>query len=294
MPLHTDLIGQRGEAVTDRLEDRWTMNYAASVNDLNPVYYANEGGARVPVHPTYVSFLEWDAIGMVEAQLSGITDDDRLRGVHSYNHTTLDNHFGAGDELRSVATVVGVERRRSGGRLTFKIETTVEDRMVATSYTSVIYRGVAVEGGEDVTPEIPSLGAVDLTGTPDRIEALEIGALAPYHFSECARDYGAIHTDRNEAQKAGLPGIILHGTGTIAYALSSITNHEAGGDPTRVVGFEARLADMVPCPSTTSLRVFDRRGDGDAIRFELMSQAGGKAISGGVVRLSPEAVQHPM
>ena len=286
MPLRTQMIGQKSAAIKDRIEDRWTMNYAASVNDPNPAYYANEGGASVPVHPGYVSYLEWEAISDVEGSLGQLTDDERLRGVHSYNHTTIENQFSAGDELSCVATVVGVESRRSGGKLTLKTVTTSAERLIATSYASLVYRDVIVDGGASVAPQIPSLKTPEPTGQPDRIESLAFGALAPYHFSECARDYGAIHTDRNEAEKAGLPGLIMHGTGTISYALSSITNHEAGGDPTRVTGFEARLADMVLCPSTASLRVFDQSDEERLIRFELLSETGGKAISGGVVRLS--------
>lgn len=285
MALHTQMVGQVGKAVTDRIEDRWTMNYAASVNDENPAYYANEDGATVPVHPTYVSHLEWDAIGEVHEKLLQLTDDDRLRGVHSYNHTTINGTFADGDELTCIATVVGVEQRHSGGRMTIKTETTCSDRPIATSYTSTVYRGVAVEG-DDVVPTIPKLEDAQLTGEPTRVDEIEFGTLSPYHFSECARDYGAIHTDRHEAQKAGLPGLIMHGTGTIAYALSNITNHEAGGDPTRVVGFEAKLAGMIPCPSTTRLSVY---ADGDntrLIRFELFNEDGAKAISAGVVRLA--------
>jgi acyl dehydratase len=279
MPLQSKSVGIAGEPVRDLVEDRWTMNYAASVYDHNPVYYENRD-TTPPVHPTYVSHLEWDAIGTLHECLEGITADERLQGVHSYNHTVLHSAFAPGCELTSTATLVGVDRRRSGARLTSRIDTTCAGRPVATSNTSTIFRGVGVLG-DDVVPVLPE-SAGSATGEPTRTEQIEMTALSPYHFSECARDYGAIHTDRAAAEKAGLPGLILHGTGTFAYALSSITNHEAGGNPDRVIGFEGRLGAMVLCPSTVTLRTFAAH---DAVRFELVNQDGDLAIARGAVRL---------
>ncbi len=279
MPLKSSLVGLTGPPIQDLVEDRWTMNYAASVYDTNPVYYENRG-VRVPVHPTYISHLEWNAISALREKLEGITSDERRQGVHSHNHTVLHSVFWQGDELASTATLVGVDRRRSGGRLTTRIDTSCAGRQVATSYTSTIFRGVEVYG-DDVVPELPKAAGAP-TEAPTRIERIEMTALSPFHFSECARDYSAIHTDREEAEKAGLPGLILHGTGTFAYALSNITNHEAGGDPHRVAGFEGRLGAMVLCPSTVTLRTF---AGGGTVRFELVNEDGEFAISHGAVHL---------
>lgn len=255
------------------------MNYAASVYDDNDVYFENRG-VTPPVHPTYVSQLEWGALGELHAKLDGLTDEERRRGVHTWNHTIFHEAFRTGTTLESTATLVGVDRRRSGGRFTARIETTAAGRPVATSYTSTIFRGVDVIG-DDVVPELPAVAEpADLS--PTRTEDISLSALSLYHFSECARDYGAIHTDRAIAEAAGLPGLILHGTGTFAYVLSSITNHEAGGDPDRVIGFTGRLGAMVICPSTVQLRTF---AEGDTIHYTLINEDGDAAISRGVVQL---------
>lgn len=284
MPLTSTMVGVTGDPAHDLIEDRWTMNYPASVYDENPAYYDNADGRAVPVHPAYLSHLEWDAISAVHDRLPQLTTDERRRGVHSWNHTELEASFRAGDELTCVASVVGVEQRRSGGRLTIKTVTTRDGAPIATSFTRSVYRGVPVDG-DDVPPEIPPFGSSARTGEVTRVEDIAMTALAPYHFSECARDYGAIHTDRNEAAKAGLPGLILHGTGTFAYVLSSITNHEASGDPTRVTGFEGRLGAMVLCPSTVRLQVFGDASDG-LLQFQLLNEDGDQAISDGRVRLA--------
>ena len=279
MPIRSDWVGRSGLPVEDPIEERWVSNYAASVYDSNDRYYENRN-TTPQVHPTYVSQLGWGALGSLYEELEGLTPDERKWGVHSYNHTILHDSFSAGCTLSSVATVVGVDARHSGGRYTARIETSCAGQPVATSYTSSIFRGVGVEG-DDVVPDLPASPQAP-EGEPDRVEQIRMTALSPYHFSECARDYGAIHTDRAAAEAAGLPGLIMHGTGTFAYVLSSITNHEAGGDPDRVVEFSGRLGAMVLCPSTVEVRTWVR---GDTVHFTLLNEEGEPALSRGVVRL---------
>lgn len=278
MSLHSDSVGRRGDVVSDLVEDRWLSNYAAAVGDENDRYFENRTGAPA-VHPTYVSHLEWDSIGALHEVLD-LSEAERAQGVHSFNHTDLLAPFTAGDRLDSRAVLVGAEQRRSGLRLTIRIDTHVGDTQVARSYTQTIFRGVDLDG-PDVRPEVPESSLEE--GRPfERTIEIPFGKLAPYVFSECARDYGAIHTDRRAAEAAGIPGLIIHGTGTFAAVLSAIVNHEAGGDPQRVRGFSGKLSAMIFCPSTTVLHVADTSGE---IRFELVNESGETAISQGVVRL---------
>jgi len=270
--------GQRGEIVTDLIEDRWLSNYAASVGDHNDCYFENRHGSPA-VHPAYVSHLEWDAIGALSAHLD-MSEDEQSRGVHSWNRTDLWAPITSGDLLESTATLVGVEQRYSGARLTYQIETSAHGTPVATSFTQTVFRGVEVEG-DDVVPDIPK-SVEAAPGNFSREEEIEFDKLAPYVFSECARDYGAIHTDRSAAESAGIPGLIMHGTGIFARVLSAIVNKEANGDPHRVGGFSGSLSAMVYCPSTTVLRT---KAVDDEIHFELHNEDDESAIRNGIVWL---------
>lgn len=278
MSLHSDSVGREGAVVSDLVEDRWLSNYAAAVGDENDRYFDNRTGAPA-VHPTYVSHLEWDAIGALHEVLD-LSEAERAQGVHSFNHTDLLAPFTSGDRLDSRAVLVGAEQRRSGLRLTIRIDTHAGDTQVARSYTQTIFRGVGLDG-PDVKPEIPK-PTLDEGRSFGRTIEIPFSKLAPYVFSECARDYGAIHTDRGAAEAVGIPGLIIHGTGTFAAVLSAIVNHEAGGDPRRVRGFSGKLSAMIFCPSTTVLHVADTCG---GIRFELVNESGETAISQGEVRL---------
>lgn len=285
MPMTRSMVGLRGPSAADTLEDRWVSNYAAAVGDTNPVYYDNRVATPLPAHAAYVSHLEWDAIGLLHAaHLGALTPDERVRGVHIFNSTRLHRPLIAGDVLAASASVVGVERHRAGAKMTIRIDTVdAQQRSVATSYTATIFRGVELDA--EAAPPASDLGAAARSAQqPTRTQDIAITGLAPYVFSECARDYGAIHTDMKVAAKAGLPGLILHGTGTIAYVLSALTNHEAGGDPGVVRGFQARLSGMVLCPSVMTLRVF-RGDDPGAIHFDVLTDRGDTALSHGIVIL---------
>ena len=87
------------------------------------------------------------------------------------------------------------------------------------------------------------------------------------------------------AERAGLPGLILHGTGLFGLAVSSLTNHEANGDPTAVRRFGGRLGAMVLCPSTVRLEVRRHTTDPRRHRFDVLTEEGGRAIGAGFLEL---------
>ncbi|MBS0382245.1 MAG: MaoC family dehydratase N-terminal domain-containing protein [Proteobacteria bacterium] len=288
MLVYSAMMGLTSPAVTETLEDRWVSNYAAAVADTSGAYYDNRGAVALPAHPAYLSHLEWDAIGILfHSQLGALTPQERMQGVHVFNSTRLHRPLKTGDTISATATVVGVERHRAGAWLTIRIDS-VDDaqRPVATSYTSTLFRGVEVD--TEKAPVVHS--ALNLKqipsrhGKPIRTQAIEIATLAPFIFSECARDYGAIHTDMKVAQQAGLPGLILHGTAIIAYALSALTQHEAGGNPSLVQGFQTRLTGMVLCPSVMTLQVYPSE-DPRVVVFDVMTEQGTPALSDGLMVL---------
>lgn len=288
MPLHSSLVGAAGAACAEQLEDRWVMSYAASVLDRNPVYFDNSDDRRLPAHPAYLSHQEWEAISALHEVIEGLTPDERQRGVHSYNDTRIFRPLRSGDTISCVARVESVDRRRSGGRLSLRVDTTDADgELVASSLTQTVFRGVEVEG-PDVSTHVNTWPSVPNDAWPDeatRVEQVDIDSLAAHIFSECARDYSPIHTDIAIATKAGLPGLILHGTATFAIALSSLTNHEAGGEPTRVRRFGGRLGAMVLCPSSLRLEVRSHADDPLRHRFDLIADDGTRAIGDGFVEL---------
>ena len=99
-----------------------------------------------------------------------------------------------------------------------------------------------------------------------------------------------IHTDVAVARSAGLPDIVLHGTATLALAVTSIVERLAGGDPAPVRRIGARFGAVVLMPSTVEIRVVARHpgsvADGvEQVWFEVRTQDGAPAIRDGFVVL---------
>ena len=106
------------------------------------------------------------------------------------------------------------------------------------------------------------------------------GGLA-HTYSECAHIWNPIHTDKAFALAAGLPDIILHGTATLALAVSALcllyTSDAA--DETVSVDLGGRFAAMVMLPSDITLQI-GKPADG-CIGFRVLNAAGQEAISQG-------------
>jgi acyl dehydratase len=114
-----------------------------------------------------------------------------------------------------------------------------------------------------------------------------IPAGAAHVYTECARIWNPVHTDAAVAAAAGLPAIILHGTATLAMAVSRVVMAEAGGDPERIAEVYGRFGAMVLMPSDVMVRIHAREkaNGGEAVFFEAISAEGGRAIRDGVVML---------
>jgi acyl dehydratase len=158
---------------------------------------------------------------------------------------------------------------------------------VCTTYYGSLYREVDVRGPDRPADE-PTLPTMAHTLSRPRNEIrFHVSANAAHVYTECARIWNPIHTDAAVAAKAGLPGIILHGTATLALAVSRIIETEADGDPGRVAQIYGRFGAMVLMPSEVLLRINAREKTdiGEAIFFEAISAEGGRAIRDGRVVL---------
>jgi acyl dehydratase len=130
----------------------------------------------------------------------------------------------------------------------------------------MLYRGVTLEGGDRGDVEDPPKHDQELpvAGT------FSVAATAGHVYTECARIWNPIHTDPEYARAAGLPGIILHGTATLALSVSQLTKTAK-----RV---RCRFSGMVPMPSTLTVRA---SRVGDEVLFETRNADGNAVIERG-------------
>jgi acyl dehydratase len=186
-----------------------------------------------------------------------VTREESARGVHAAHDLHLYRPIRADETLTTRATIISLERIRPGAAQMTRLDTLDEaGELVCRTYQLGISRGVEVTGETGASMEVPP----ELPVRPPAEEALVTYELAvaegaAHIYTECARIFNPIHTDRAVALAAGLPDIILHGTATMALAVSRLVNEHLEGRPDRVRRLGGRFAAMVLMPSVLSLEV---------------------------------------
>ena len=89
--------------------------------------------------------------------------------------------------------------------------------------------------------------------------------------------------DTHRALRAGLPDIILHGTATLALAVSAVLREHASCDAERVTRVAGRFGAMVRMPSECRVRI-SAPAEGQ-VAFEVRNALGETAIRDGLVGL---------
>ncbi len=282
MPLSSVTVGQSTVAFEHAVDARWIMAYAAGLSDLNPRMMDTSAAAPVIAHPVFPVCLEWPVI-LGSRALAGserTTRAEAARGVHAAHDLHIVRPIRAGDRLSTVGEVVGLDAIKPGAAQTTRLTTRdVDGELVCTTWQLGISRGVAIEGEPRSIAEAPPLPGDEGTEPCDIIETLVVPPGMAHVYTECARIWNPIHSDRAVALAAGLPDIILHGTATLALAVSGVVNRVLGGDLARVCRLGGRFSAMVPVPDTLQLEILRRGPDG--VRFQVRNGAGQLAITQG-------------
>lgn len=302
MPLPTSLVGAATAPRTTTVDVRATMAFAAGIDDTAPAYLDTTRPGGVVAHPLFMVGPEWPVV--LEA---GRLAPDRLTraeaavGLHLTHDLVIHRLVRPGDTLTTIATVSSVTAHRAGALEVLRLETTDQHgEPVSSTDFGMLFPGVGAvdDAGELLAPPPRS----DRRTRPAATAEPKVAVLRPlsgataHIYTECSRIWNPIHTDPTVAHAAGLPAIILHGTATLAMAVSAVVECLADGDPTRVRRIQGRFGAMVTLPSTIEIRVDDVRPapadgrshpDADQVPFEVVNQAGELALRDGLVDLGP-------
>jgi acyl dehydratase len=298
MPLASSIVNAASEPVASEIDARWTMAYAAALGDSLSAYMDTLRPSEFVAHPMFPVCFEWPLIVAMRRlfKTNSLTDEEATRGVHATHDLIIHRAIRPPETLRTRLVVGAVERRKPGAYQLTRLDTTdARNSSVCTSLYGSIYRGVGVEGPDrpaDIS--MPPAEPADASVNPrDEIKILVPAGMA-HVYTECARIFNPIHTDAAVARAAGLPAIILHGTATLALAVSRIVEARAESDPTRVSRIACRFGAMVTMPSTLTLRIFADTARNAAaspgVFFEVSNSEGKLAIRDGFIGLhaSPE------
>ena len=279
MPVSAAAVGVSLPESTEEVSVRRILAYAAGVGETGAATFDDTADDFV-APPAFCVSLEWPVVSHPEvARLLGAPREEIVRGVHS----TQDSHFHRpirpGDRLTTGARIVGLQQTRAGALLVIRIETRDDaGEPVVTSWSQTIYRGVGIEGDPHTIEEPPPVPALEEGGDWERTEISTAREL-PHVYTECARIWNPIHTERRVALPAGLPDIIVHGTATWALAAREIVAQKAGADPRRLRRLHGRFRAMVV--AGTAITIEQREAGTDTLAFRVRNADGAEAIAGG-------------
>lgn len=282
MPVTASGLGVWSQPWEQEIDARWLMAYAAGIGDCRAVYLDTTRAGGIVAHPVFPVAVEWEPIlrQRFEPGFPGeLSLAERARGVHAAHDLHVHRPIRPGDRLRTRMRLIGVFRGRPGAFQVTHLETVdAGGAPVCTTYMTTLLRGVALSGPEQRIEKPPALPSFAAAARVDLEVPIEVHGSQAHVYTECARIWAPIHTDRAVALSAGLPGLILQGTCTLALAVSELVNRFTDG-PERVSRLGCRFSAMVEMPSAICLRAVSRVSDG--IAFEVIARDGKSALADG-------------
>ena len=287
MPIQSSAVGTELEPQKALVSLRRTLAYAAGIGDTVSFTFEDDRDDGVVAPPSFCVSLEWAVvIGGRSSSVLGTSADELRRGVHAAQDSTFHRPIRPGDELETRGRIVALQPTRAGTFCLTKLETLDRSSRepVVTTWSTSIYRSVALEGKGRALEEAPPTPPIESGWAPSESVELPISRELPHVYSECARIWNPIHTERSVALAAGLPDIILHGTATWALAGREIVRLFCEGDPTRLRRLSGRFRAMVIPGLPISLDL--GRADSGQIRFVVRNHLGDEAISQGLAEVA--------
>ncbi|MDQ3730025.1 MAG: MaoC family dehydratase N-terminal domain-containing protein [Actinomycetota bacterium] len=279
---NADAIGKAGDPVSFSVEEKRIAAYAEATND--PISQHASGELAPPVFSIVPAFqsLALASISVIPGELIG-----------AILHGEQDFHFHApmhpGMELETISKPIGMRQRSSGVTVVVHGETRdAAGELVTEQYMTSFVRGA--EGAEDTGDEAPGHAFPQelREREPDAKVDQTFDSDQTFRYAEASGDPMQIHLDEEFAKSVGLPGIIIHGLCTMAFASVAAIEGYAADDPSRLKRLAVRFASIALPEQTITTELWDA-GESDGVEryaFETKSDGGATVIKDGWAEIS--------
>ncbi len=241
MPLNRACLDKTYPSASTTVTLEAIQNYARACNETNPRYFdpSIPGGIIAP--PMFAVVMTWiPLIGVV-------TDPDLRADLLRLLHTAQEMEFLApirpGDKITGAARIESIEAAPGGEAITLALSATDHTgrpvnrarftALIRSRRESAELRKATAEA--DTTRTAAPLFSVAQTIDSDQTP----------RYAEASGDRNPIHVDENVAKMAALPGIIVHGLCTMAFASRALVETICAGDPLRLKRMGVRFARPV-------------------------------------------------
>ncbi|MDA8135932.1 MAG: MaoC/PaaZ C-terminal domain-containing protein [Desulfobacteraceae bacterium] len=295
MNLDKHLVGTTLQPYHAQISARDISNYAAAVEDTNPAYFDDEKKEGILSPPMMAVAVTWPVLSRLDKFIDSedFPTEVLMTQVHYTEHLVLHRPMRPGDHLSIHGRIKALLPHRAGTHALIRLEAKDAAGLpVFTETIGAMLRGVscreaAIDGELSQVPEHD--GKADILWTSD----IPISPERPYVYDGCTGIEFPIHTSPAFARMVGLPGVILQGTATLAYAVRELVNQEAGRDPERVAEIACRFSGMVR--PGTDIKVCctgkKKQANHTDVFFEVLNENGEKAIRNGYMKIKTKEIK---
>jgi acyl dehydratase len=284
MPLNREFIGREYPPLATTVTIEALQNYARACNDDNSRYFEASAPGGVIAPPMFGVVVTWmSVVGAVGDPGLGA---DLLRLLHAEQDMEFLAPLRPGDEITTVARVGSIEARPGGEAMTLALDS--HDRAgapVLRTLFGIFIRAARRDRSAAGRTERP----VSPSGDPILTVEQTIDRDQTFRYAEASGDRNPIHVDENVAKMAGLPGIVVHGLCTMAFASRVMIDKLCGGDPVRLKRLRVQFSRPVFPGQSIMTKVWP---DGEHVSrrtyaFETCNAEGMAVIRGGIAEIAP-------
>jgi len=247
--LNREMVGKvhRGRARFVRPEE--IEAYAEATSNDNPRHVAGTDAARERGGPIAPPLFPVRPMHRVLEEV--LTDDalnaDLLRLVHGEQDMRMYAPLESWDLVAPRAEIAGIEDKSSGQLLRVHLWLMREGEKVCDADSVMFIRSGESAGGGSGDKRGRRQEREDGRSDGEVVHRSRevVGDDQPQRYAEASGDHNPIHTDPEVAKAAGLPGVILHGLCTMAFASNAVVEGVCGGDPTRLRRLKTRFSKPV-------------------------------------------------
>jgi len=275
--INTAAAGKTYPASTYEVTADAIRAYAAATNEVNPAF-TGEDPVGPPAFPV-VAAQPILAMALFDPEL----EVNLARLVHGEEDHRLLAPIRPGDVLTVEGRLDTIEIKESGETFTVATTLTNQDGTVVAEVRGLLF--VRGSGSRAKGPAGEPKPEPEYVFTTDQT----VDENQTYRYAEASGDHNPIHTDPEFARDvAGLPGIILHGMATMAFASRAVLDAVAGGDPSRLKRIKVRFSKPVFPGETLTTRgwVIGSEDGTTTYGFETLNARGSLVLSNGIAEVT--------
>lgn len=248
-------LGQWTEGCEFKVDLSHVVAYAGATNDSHPLHAA---GVLAP--PVFGIIPALDAAA---PWIQAIVPEEALRTVlFGESDMHLHRPIRPGRVLWTRAAPWAVSVKPSGTTLVIKTESSDETGVVNEQYMTFFFRGVDGGWSDGDLPPDHRLPEEVLATAPAAERAYGIDIDQTYRYAEASGDHHPAHKDPDFARSVGLPGIIVHGMCSLAFASRAVIDALCDGRPERLARLAVRFAQPVFPGQQLTTRMWALEGAG--------------------------------